>query len=135
MFRFDAKGKTGDPTLIGSAVIIEGSIRVEGPLQLNGRLSGVLIVEGAAAIGATGMVIGDVVANDLRVTGRVEGNVSVRDHLHVANGGCVRGDVRYGTLQVDRGGILAGTTVQGEDTISLDAELDEAATIPEPLPA
>lgn len=128
-----AKSKSADLTVIGSSAVIEGSIRVEGAIRLNGRFEGVLIVEGPAWIGASGSVAGDVVANELNVGGRLEGSVSVRDHLHVARDGRLHGDVRYGSLEVDRGGILAGTTIQGEDTISMD--VDESGAIADPVPA
>jgi cytoskeletal protein CcmA (bactofilin family) len=59
-------------------------------------------------------VIGEVVAEELAVGGRVEGKVSVRDHLHVAPGGIARGEVRYGSLQVERGGVIDGSTAHGD---------------------
>ena len=113
---------TAEPTVIGDGVVIEGSIRVDGSIRVNGHIEGILIVEGEASIGPRGEILGDIFAGDLTVGGRLEGNVSVRDLLHVAGGGNLLGDVRYGSLQVDRGGVLTGRTIPGEDTISIEAE-------------
>jgi cytoskeletal protein CcmA (bactofilin family) len=132
---FGSKGKSIEPSVLGSGVVIEGSVRVEGPIFVNGRIIGVLIVDGEASIGPTGLVLGDIVADDLTVGGRIEGNVSVRNNLHVTRTGVLVGNARYGSLEVDRGGILMGSTVQGEDTISLEADADGAGAMVEPMPA
>jgi len=125
-------------TVIGADAVISGSIRIDGAIRLNGMLEGVLIVEGKATIEAEGRLVGDVFADELSIAGRLEGNASVRDRLHVSRSGNLSGNVRYGSLQVDRGGILVGSTMPGEETISLDAEGDEVEDgdpLPEGAPA
>jgi cytoskeletal protein CcmA (bactofilin family) len=136
MFAGNGKSHRAGPTVIGHKALVQGSIRLDGSLQIDGRIEGIVIVEGVASIGPTGCVIGDMFADDdLTVGGRIEGNVSVRKHLRITRDGCIIGHVRYGSLQVDRGGILTGSTAQGEDTISIDYELESAATAPDPMPA
>jgi cytoskeletal protein CcmA (bactofilin family) len=137
MFAGNGKSRSAGPTVIGHKALVQGSIRLESSLQIDGRIEGIVIVEGVASIGPTGCVIGDMFAeDDLTVVGRIEGNVSVRKHLRVTRDGCIIGHVRYGSLQVDRGGVLTGSTAQGEDTISMDNEVEAAdATTPDPLPA
>jgi cytoskeletal protein CcmA (bactofilin family) len=125
-------------TVIGADAVISGSIRVDGAIRLSGVLEGALIVEGKATIEAEGRLVGDVFADELSIAGRLEGNASVRDRLHVARSGNLSGNVCYGSLQVDRGGILVGSTMPGEDTISLDADGDDAedrGALPEAAPA
>jgi cytoskeletal protein CcmA (bactofilin family) len=126
MFGNKSRSESAEPTVIGSGTVVEGSIRVGGPIQVDGQIDGALIAEGDAAIGRTGSVLGDVFADDLMIAGRVEGNVTVRDHLHVASGGSMLGEARYGSLQVDRGGVLAGSARTGEDSITIDADSGEA---------
>ncbi len=130
--------ETSTLTVIGADVVISGSVRVDGPIRLSGVIEGVLIAEGKATIETDGRLVGDVFAEDLSVAGRLEGNASVRERLHVARSGSLSGNVRYGSLQVDRGGILVGSTIPGEDTISLDAEgddVEDAVALPETAPA
>jgi cytoskeletal protein CcmA (bactofilin family) len=136
MFAGNGKSDPGAPTVIGHDAVLQGSIRLESSLRIDGRIEGILIVEGVASIGPTGCVIGDMFAEeDLTVGGRIEGNVSVRKHLRVTRDGCIVGHVRYGSLQVERGGILTGSTAQGEDTISIDDEVEAAAAAPDLMPA
>jgi cytoskeletal protein CcmA (bactofilin family) len=132
-----AKTNRPGPTVIGKGTVIEGIIRVDGPIQVDGHIDGGLSAEGHASIGPTGCVLGDLTADELAVGGRVEGTISVRNHLYVAPGAIVRGDVRYGSLQVDRGGVIDGSALHGEET-SLKNEptaSDMPASRPPPLPA
>jgi cytoskeletal protein CcmA (bactofilin family) len=129
-----SKARAAEPTVIGHGAVIEGSVRTAAAVHVNGRIEGVLIAEGEAVIGKAGSVQGDVLAEQLDVQGQIDGNVSVRGHLHVAASGVLRGEVRYGTLQVERGGILAGSALRGEDEITIEAEALEPAEEPPLLP-
>jgi cytoskeletal protein CcmA (bactofilin family) len=135
MFRSKGPAVSSEPTVIGKGTVIEGTIRVCGRVQVDGQIDGSLIAEGHVSVGPTGSVIGEVVAEELAVGGRVEGRVNVRDHLHVAPGGIARGEVRYGSLQVERGGVIDGSTAHGESPDgNSDGELRTASAVP-PLPS
>lgn len=134
MFKSKASAKSAtEPTVIGKGTVIEGTVRVSGRVQVDGQIDGSLIAEGPVAVGPSGSIVGEVVADELTVGGRVEGRVNVREHLHIAPQGIARGEVRYGSLQVDRGGVLDGSTLRGEDTNTLEAAGDSAHA-PPPLP-
>jgi cytoskeletal protein CcmA (bactofilin family) len=128
-----------EPTVIGKGCVIEGTIRVYGPVQIDGQIDGALIAEGHVSIGPTGSVVGELIADELALGGRVEGRVQVRDHLHIAPGASAHGEVRYGSLQVDRGGVIDGSTlIQGESSDPSGPVVvvePEPALPPPPLPA
>ena len=127
------KARPAEPTVIGYGAVIEGAVRSAASVHLSGRVEGLLIAEGEAFISSTGSVLGDVMAEQLTVEGAIDGNVSVRGHLRVAPSGVLRGEVRYGTLQVERGGILAGNALHGEEVITIEAEAMEEVQ-DEPMP-
>ena len=136
---FGSKAKTSastEPTIIGRGTVIEGTVRVAGRVQVDGAIDGSLLAEGHVSVGPTGSILGEVIAHELAVGGRVEGKVSVREHLHIAPQGVCRGDVRYGSLQVDRGGVLDGSTAHGDGTNTMqtqdgvDAESDMQSSPP-----
>jgi cytoskeletal protein CcmA (bactofilin family) len=134
-----AKAAT-EPTVIGRGTVIEGTVRVSGRVQVDGEIEGSLIAEGHVSVGPSGSIVGEVVADQLAVGGRVEGKVTVREHLHIAPGGSTRGELRYGSLQVDRGGVIDGSTLHGEGPNTPEASLDEepsaeVQSAPPPLPA
>jgi cytoskeletal protein CcmA (bactofilin family) len=117
---FGSKSKAAaEPTVIGRGAVIEGTLRAQGRIQVDGRIEGTLDVQGEVSVGPTGSVTGELISDQLAVGGNVSGKVHVRSHLHVLAGGTVRGEVRYDTLQVDRGGVIDGTTSHGEaDAVS-----------------
>jgi cytoskeletal protein CcmA (bactofilin family) len=122
---FGSKSKRSastEPTVIGRGTVIEGTIRVAGRVQVDGQIDGTLLAEGHVSVGPSGSILGEIVAHELAVGGRVEGKVSVRENLHVAPEGVCRGEVRYGSLQVDRGGVLDGSTAHGEGANTVHGE-------------
>jgi cytoskeletal protein CcmA (bactofilin family) len=107
--------RTSEPTVIGKGTVIEGTVRVTGRVQIDGKIDGTLIAEGHVSVGPEGSILGELTAGELAVGGNVEGRVSVRGHLHIAPGGTARGEMRYGSLQVDRGGVIDGSTAHGDE--------------------
>jgi cytoskeletal protein CcmA (bactofilin family) len=128
--------KPAEPTVIGRGTVIEGIVRTSGRIQIDGQIDGTLEVDGHVSVGPNGRVTGEVVADDLVVGGRVEGRVTARKHLHVASSGSVRGEVRYGTLQVDRGAVMDGSALHGENDEPKTVDSEPAiAPRPPQLPA
>jgi cytoskeletal protein CcmA (bactofilin family) len=107
---------SAEPTVIGRGAVVEGTVRASGPLQVDGQIDGTLHVDGQVSIGPNGVVTGELTADEVVVGGRVEGRLTARALLHVTSGGNVRGEVHYGALQIDRGGVIDGTSVQGHAT-------------------
>jgi cytoskeletal protein CcmA (bactofilin family) len=81
------------------------------------------------SVGPTGSVIGDVMADELAVGGRVEGNVTARKHLYVAATGAVCGELCYGTLQVERGAVLDGRALKGETAALTPAKEEKKVVV------
>jgi cytoskeletal protein CcmA (bactofilin family) len=105
---------SAEPTVIGRGAIVEGTIRLSGHIQIDGHIEGKLEVDGQVSVGPNGSINGEVSADELIIGGKVEGKATARAHLHVASGGAVRGEVRYGSLQIDRGGLIDGRTGHGQ---------------------
>ncbi len=120
---------SAEPTVIGRGAVVEGTIRLSGHIQIDGHIEGKLEVEGQVSVGPNGSITGEVMADELIIGGKVEGKAIARQHLHVASGGAVRGEVRYGSLQIDRGGLIDGNTGHGQGKNSAssveDTEDDE----------
>ena len=130
MFGSKVKADPPGPTVIGKGCIVEGTVRASGPVQVDGRIDGALFAEGChVAIGPSGSITGDVMAGDLAIGGRVEGTLSVLGHLHIATGASVHGAVCYGSLEVERGGVLIGRVLHD------DAEMQIEITAEDPTPA
>lgn len=128
MFGSKSTKSPDTPTVIGQGALIQGTVRIAGRVQLDGEIEGTLEVDGHVSIGPKGKVLGDLIGDDIAVGGEVEGKVIARKHLHVVSSGVVRGEVRYATLQIDRGAVLDGRTAHGDEddaVQSLDVEVED----------
>ena len=71
-------------TIISKAAVIRGEVRAEGDLTLEGRVEGpVWCEDGALTVAASAEIIGDIVARDITVFGRVVGQMVGTDVVDV----------------------------------------------------
>ncbi|MEM9190303.1 MAG: polymer-forming cytoskeletal protein [Myxococcota bacterium] len=102
------KRKARGLAIIGPEDRFEGTLRAGGDLEIHGRVEGDVKAEGTIRVGAKGVICGQVAAPELVVSGRIEGSVEIHGHLHMCKGGTIAGEASYGSLQVDRGGVIEG---------------------------
>ncbi|WP_404382337.1 polymer-forming cytoskeletal protein [Caenispirillum salinarum] len=98
----------------------ENTLIVGPNIKLKGEIAAcdTLVVEGTIeaemdshhiAIAKGGVFSGKVTVDTAEVAGSFDGNLTVRDRLLVRSTGRISGTVRYGALEVENGGRLAGT--------------------------
>ena len=101
-------GKSGPPGLsfVGEEVVVSGDVTTSAQLHVDGRIEGDVRC-GQLCQGASGIIAGNIVADEARIAGLVEGTVNART-LVVEASGRVTGDVTYETIT-----IAAGAQVDG----------------------
>jgi len=113
-------------TVIAAGSIVEGTLRVRGMVQVDGTIDGTLIADGHVSVGPEGCIVGEVTADQLSVGGKVEGKIHAKNHLHVLASGAVRGNARYTSLEIERGGVMDGNASRVDEVKSVaenDVEL------------
>ena len=95
-------------TLITQGVTIKGTVEGEGVVQVEGVVEGEFSMVGAVIVADTGVVRGPITADVVRVAGKVEGNVTAREHMRLEQPGTLIGDVATASLVVEDGGCLNG---------------------------
>ena len=95
-------------TLITQGVTIKGTVEGEGVVQVEGEVEGEFHMVGAVIVADTGLVRGPISADVVRVAGKVEGNVTAREHMRLEQTGTLIGDVATASLVVEDGGRLNG---------------------------
>ena len=80
----------------------EGTVRIEGKLKGDVTLSGNLIV------GEGGYVKGNVKADSVVLSGMVEGNITVENHLHLTSTSKLIGDIDAKNIIIDEGAVFNG---------------------------
>ena len=95
-------------TLITQGVSIKGTIAGEGVVQVEGVVEGEFHMTGAVIVADTGFVRGPISADVVRVAGKVEGDITAREHMRLEQTGTLIGDVATASLVVEDGGCLNG---------------------------
>lgn len=94
---------------VGRDVVLSGEIDHCETMITEGRVEAVLKEGGKLEIAETGVFKGTATVDRADVAGRLEGTITVREHLAIRSTGRVEGTIRYGAVQIAQGGVLAGT--------------------------
>jgi cytoskeletal protein CcmA (bactofilin family) len=104
----DKQQGNGELSLIGSGTVVEGKIRTDGSIRVDGRLVGDVVAKANAAVGINGVVEGTVTARNVSLAGKVNGTVTASEKLILEAKSVMRGDVRASRLVVDEGAMFDG---------------------------
>ena len=109
MFTKKGSGTPGScDTIIGASAAIEGDIECDGTLRFDGKLKGNLKVNGDVYIGKDAHVSGTISANNIHLSGIVEGNVQARGLLRIMASAKLFGDIGISSFVADEGAVFQG---------------------------
>src|SRR4051812_42410338 len=94
--------------IVGRDISLNGEIRTCDTLVVEGRVEAVLQDCKNIEIMAPGEFKGAAEVDVADISGRFDGDLTCRQRLIVRAGGKVLGKIRYGQLEVERGGVLSG---------------------------
>ena len=98
-----------DQANIGRSLVIKGEITGAESLFIDGRIEGTIsFPENRVTIGRNGNVAANIVAKEVVIMGKVQGNVECADRLDIRNEGVLSGDVITHRISVEEGAILKG---------------------------
>ncbi len=104
----DKQQTNGELSLVGARTTIEGVVKTEGSIRIDGKLMGEVVAKANAAVGATGIVEGNVTAKNVSVAGKVQGTVTAFEKLILEAKSVMKGDIRAAKLVVDEGAMFDG---------------------------
>src|SRR5579871_1739149 len=84
--------------LIGAGTVIEGDIRSNGDIRIDGTVYGHIFSKAKVVIGSTGMVEGDVNSQNADLSGTIKGKTTVAELLFLKSTSKVIGDIVTGKL-------------------------------------
>lgn len=94
--------------LIGPGTVVEGRIRSQGSVRVDGKLIGEISASESLAIGTTGEVEGNVSAKNVLVGGKVRGSINATEKIVFEGKSVVKGDIRASKLIIDEGSVFDG---------------------------
>lgn len=99
--------------LIGAGTVIEGDIRSNGDIRIDGTVHGKVISKAKVVVGSTGTVDGDVTCQSSDLSGTVKGKMSVSELLFLKSSAKIIGDIVTGKLVVEVGATFTGSCNMG----------------------
>ncbi len=100
---------TTKPNALNSLVhgtVVEGTIKAENDMRVDGVIKGALKCKSKVIIGPTGSVEGEIRCKNAVIEGRFDGTLSVEELLNVRESAHVNGDVKTNKLIVQSGAVF-----------------------------
>ena len=100
-------------TLIERDASFEGKLTFDGIVQIYGNFHGEIFSSGTLVIGETAVVEGKIEVGVLQISGKVKGEIVVRDRLELLSKAQVLGDICTQSLIVEHGAKFQGQCQMG----------------------
>jgi cytoskeletal protein CcmA (bactofilin family) len=95
-------------TLLGSSSDVTGDFKAEGSVRIDGRINGNVTVTGVLIVGAGGTVSGNVSARSAIIGGEVLGDVTVSEKTELTATAKVLGDISTSVIVIDENAVFQG---------------------------
>ena len=106
-------GTTSSINLIGAGTVVEGDIKSNGDIRIDGSVVGNIVSKSKVVVGATGSIDGNVTSQNADVSGGIRGKVTVNELLFLKSSANIQGDIITGKLVVEVGATFTGTCNMG----------------------
>ena len=95
-------------TIIGKDSMIEGTIKVQGGVRIDGAVRGRISASESLAVGDSGMVEAELAVKSAVIGGKVFGNIFAQEKIELQSKAVVEGDVTTKNLVVEEGAVFHG---------------------------
>ncbi len=113
--------------------IVEGTVRAESDIRVDGIIHGDLTCSAKVIIGPTGEIKGEVKCVNAMIDGKFEGKLYVEDLLTVRETAIVNGDIHTGKLIVQSGAVFNVTCDMGKSNPRKTLQKDPSQRIEQVL--
>jgi len=100
--------------IIGPGTVVEGKIRSQGSVRVDGKVVGEVAASESLAVGTAGEIEGNVSAKNVTVGGKIRGSVTAVEKIVFEGKSSVRGDIRATRLVIDEGCIFDGRVTMAD---------------------
>ena len=106
-------------TLISPGTVLNGDVKSESDLRIDGTIKGNVRSDAKIIIGTTGFVEGNIEGANADIYGRVAGNVCVKELLQLKEEGNIEGNIIATKLQIDPTAVFNGKCQMGAQAGSI----------------
>jgi cytoskeletal protein CcmA (bactofilin family) len=105
-----------ETTIIGEKISIEGNIRAEENLTIEGFMKGsVEIAKHSFGVGSKGRVEGEIRANNVLIGGLLHGKVNATGKVEITKNADFYGDIKAHSIAIEEGAFFKGEIELGRD--------------------
>lgn len=98
---------------INHGTLVEGTIESDGDLRIEGTIRGTLRTKAKVAVGATGLIEGDVHCKSADIEGRITGDLEVTEVLTLKSTAIVEGNIYTAKIVIENGAHFDGICNMG----------------------
>ena len=99
--------------LIGAGTTIEGDVKSNGDIRIDGTVMGTLVIKGKLVVGNTGNIDGEVNCANADVSGNIKGKLTVSELLSLKSTAKINGDIVTNKLAIEPGANFTGSCSMG----------------------
>jgi len=110
------KAGNGDsqvPNIIAQGTSITGDIKSNGDFRIDGLLVGTIVASGRIVIGETGEVQGDISCQNVDISGKVTGTVTIDELTMLKKTSRFEGKISTTRLAIESGAVFTGECFMG----------------------
>lgn len=111
--------KSGITNIIGKGARINGRLKVEGSVHVDGIIEGTVEVSESLIIGKSGRVQGEIHTRDCFSSGKIDGNLYSDGKVEFKSGAVLKGDLSCKQLVIEEGVIFDGNCKMSEKRVEV----------------
>lgn len=112
-------------SFIGTNSTLSGDIFSKSSLCVEGVVEGNIFSDGAVIVGKTAYISGNIEAHNTAVSGKVKGNIIVKDYAKLTSSCIVDGDIHAANFIADEGAVFNGKCYMNNNEETVTEETAE----------
>jgi len=102
---------------IVSGTSIEGEIKTDSNIRIDGTVKGTISAKGRLVVGATGAIDGEIICENADIEGKITGRISVNGLLSLKSTARLECDISTKKLAIEPGAVFTGNCTMGGGVI------------------
>jgi cytoskeletal protein CcmA (bactofilin family) len=105
------KSTSNSATLISAGTVVQGDLKSESDLRIDGTIKGNVTSSAKIIVGPTGFVEGNIQGSQADISGKVIGNINVTELTQLRTKSSVQGNISAVSLQIESGAAFNGQSI------------------------
>ena len=122
-----ANSASGQTSYLASGSVITGQVKLVGTTTVNCKVEGP-VTAGALTVGPEGEIIGNVIAQEIIIEGKVLGDIDATDRISLKRAAHVQGNLKCAKISIEDGAVFNGVCAMNSNSGVVSLSRD-AATI------